>query len=109
MNFQSKRKSAEVPAGSMADIAFLLLTFYMVSTVIHHEKGIAIVLPQFSDVAPQPVNKRNLFTIHVNHHDEFLVNGERRINLNGLRDEIKQFILNNVPRFQLIPGKLWFH
>jgi biopolymer transport protein ExbD len=90
-----KNRAAEVPAGSMADIAFLMLTFYMVTTVIRVDEGITLLLPPIQISEPQPIHDRNLFTILINSHDQFLVENERRTTVNGLRDEIKLFIMNH--------------
>lgn len=88
------RPSVEVSTSSMADIAFLLLTFFLVTTVIPENKGILITLPPL--VTPDyPVKERNVFTIQVNSFDKYLVEGIQRENIGGLRDEIKRFILNN--------------
>lgn len=89
----SHRPAAEISASSMADIAFLLLTFFLVTTVIPNDKGIALLLPEPVDRAV-PVHERNIFKIQINSYDKFLVNGEERTTLSGLRDEIKGFILN---------------
>ena len=84
----------ELHAGSMADIAFLLLTFFMITTQINHEKGLPLVLPRSLDVPAAAVNKRNIFTIHINSANLFMIKGEVRTDLTGLREEIKSFILN---------------
>lgn len=84
----------EFSSGSLADMAFLMLTFFMITTQIHNEKGLAIVLPKFSHVPPVPVHDRNMFTIHINSADRYMVNGSIRTGLHGLREEIKRFILN---------------
>jgi biopolymer transport protein ExbD len=79
----------------MADIAFLMLVFFMVTTVIKQEKGLTILLPPFqADAKVEEVQDRNLFTIRINSFDQFLVEGQPRSNTAGLREEIKAFILN---------------
>jgi biopolymer transport protein ExbD len=101
MSYLRKLGSAEVSTSSMADIAFLLLTFFLMTTVIKNEKGLMIMLPGWSpEKQTSEVNKRNLFTIHINSQNSFLVEGIPRKDLSGIRDEIKKFILNNgVDRF----------
>lgn len=94
MNLSRKHRPVELPAGSMADIAFLLLTFYMVTTVISNEKGIPILLPPVQTVTPTPIHERNLFTIQLNSADQFLIENIRRDDIVGLRNEIKTFIMN---------------
>ncbi len=73
----------------------LLLTFFLVTTVIENHKGIPMLLPQLSTVPPLPWKDRNLFNVQINSHDQFLVEGEKRENLAGLREQLKKFILNN--------------
>lgn len=85
----------ELQTGSMADIAFLMLTFFLMTTQITNHKGLALVLPQPNNVPAAPVHKRNLFAVQVNAANRFLVNGEVRTELDGLREEIKIFVLNN--------------
>ena len=61
----AKRSAPEVNAGSMADIAFLLLIFFLVTTTIETDSGISRKLPPELDenMPPPPVIKeRNLFT-----------------------------------------------
>jgi biopolymer transport protein ExbD len=86
-----------VSTSSIADIAFLLLTFFLVTTVIENYKGIPMILPQVLDVhhPPLPWKERNLFTVLINSHNQFLVEGEPRKNLEGLKTQLKKFILNN--------------
>ncbi|MBX2962203.1 MAG: biopolymer transporter ExbD [Cyclobacteriaceae bacterium] len=81
--------------GSLADIAFLMLTFFLITTQITHEKGLILILPQPLNNTVAPVHKRNLFTLQINSVDRYLVNGELRSALTGVRDEIKTFVLNN--------------
>jgi biopolymer transport protein ExbD len=91
----SKHVMPTLSAGTMADIAFLLLTFYMVTTEIKEYKGLSLLLPP-DEITPVTVQKndRNIFTIHINSQHQFLIEGVKRKSLDGLRNEIKEFILN---------------
>jgi len=90
--------TAEVNAGSMADIAFLLLIFFLVTTTIANDKGIAMRLPPKPDPnePPPEVNKndRNIFKILANSNDQLLVEDEPLTDVTELREMIKAFILN---------------
>ncbi len=90
------RPAAEVSTSSMADIAFLLLTFFLVTTVIQNHKGILMMLPPFVQLpADVPIPARNIFAIQINSADQLLVEGVPVSDLVGLRDRIETFILNN--------------
>lgn len=86
---------AEINAGSMADIAFLLLIFFLVTTTIAEDKGILVRLPEWSDAPPDDVkvNKRNVFSVLVNANNELLVRGEHA-KITELKDRAKRFIMN---------------
>lgn len=90
--------SNEINAGSMADIAFLLLIFFLVTTTMASDKGILNILPPKIDpnVPPPDIkkNERNIFNILVNANDDLLVEGEYRRSAEGLDREIKEFVLN---------------
>lgn len=98
MASRMKKEAPEIPAGSMADIAFLLLIFFLVTTTIASDKGILNILPPKQDPnVPPPdiqVNERNIFNILVNANDQLLVEGEFRDNTEGLTEDVKAFILN---------------
>ncbi|WP_040281954.1 ExbD/TolR family protein [Psychroserpens damuponensis] len=94
----TRRHYPEVNAGSMADIAFLLLIFFLVTAVIPKDKGINRKLP-----APCPenvncndghVNMRNILVIKVNASNELLVDNEL-ISINELKTITKTFLNNN--------------
>ncbi|HNP19608.1 MAG TPA: biopolymer transporter ExbD [Fulvivirga sp.] len=83
-------------AASMADIAFFLLIFFMITTTIVSDKGLDLVLPPYQIDKPiSNINQRNLFTILINSEDQLLVENKRRENYYDLREDLKAFILNN--------------
>jgi biopolymer transport protein ExbD len=95
MKITRKLNQEPVNTGSMADIAFLLLIFFLVSTTILQEKGLMITLPPDKEKQEvMPVNDRNLFKISINSKNEFLIQDEPRRDLVGLREELRMFILN---------------
>lgn len=75
----ARRGVPEINAGSMADIAFLLLIFFLVTTTIDHEEGILRILPQKTppeQIEPIEFKKRNVFMVYTNKNDELLVEDE---------------------------------
>ena len=91
------RTTPEVNAGSMADIAFLLLIFFLVTTTIDTDRGISIRLPPMPE-ENQPENdirikERNVMKVLVNANDQLLVNGEL-LNVKDLKRRTKEFIDN---------------
>ncbi|MGY8946586.1 MAG: ExbD/TolR family protein [Flavobacteriales bacterium] len=88
------RKSPEVNAGSMADIAFLLLIFFLVTTTIETDSGINRKLPPMEDVVDPPVIKqRNIFTVVVNKNNMILVE-EKLMDLSNVRRAAVKFLDN---------------
>nr|WKN38027.1 biopolymer transporter ExbD [Tunicatimonas sp. TK19036] len=96
---RKKRNAGEVNAGSMADIAFLLLIFFLVTTTIASDKGLAIQLPPKPDPNDPPpevkFNERNLFKVLVNSQDRMLVEGEPMDDASQLREMVQTFVNNN--------------
>ena len=73
----AKRSAPEVNAGSMADIAFLLLIFFLVTTTIETDSGLNRKLPPMEDqVDPQIIREKNIFTVVVNKNDQLRVEEE---------------------------------
>lgn len=70
---RNRRKMPELNAGSMADIAFLLLIFFLVVTTIAEDKGIPVILPEYYEGEPGPMPGRNVLKILVNADDDVLV------------------------------------
>lgn len=91
----AKRAAPEVNAGSMADIAFLLLIFFLVTTTIEKDKGILRSLPPIDDskVEPPIIKQKNLFTVLVNRNDQLLVEDEL-MELKDLRKAAIEFLDN---------------
>ena len=73
----AKRSAPEVNAGSMADIAFLLLIFFLVTTTIETDSGLNRKLPPMEDQVDHPIiRQKNIFTVVVNKYDQLLVEEE---------------------------------
>ncbi len=90
-----QRESAEINGSSMADIAFLLLIFFLVTTTINVDTGIGMVLPPPLDpeVEPPPVHQRNLMNILVNEQG-IIVMDDVRTNINDVQTKLIDFIKN---------------
>ena len=94
---RNKRAIPESNAGSMADIAFLLLIFYLVTTTMDTDKGINRKLPPWDEELvedPPPIKERNIFTVLVNSNDQLLVEDEY-LEISQLREKAMEFIDNN--------------
>ena len=94
---RNKRAIPEINAGSMADIAFLLLIFYLVTTTMDTDKGINRKLPPFDEELvedPPPIKERNIFTVLVNSNDQLLVEDEY-LQISELRVKAMEFVDNN--------------
>jgi len=96
------RMQNEINAGSMADIAFLLLIFFLVTTTIVEDKGILVKLPPWSEEEPDitKLKSRNVFPVLVNAQNQLLVRGEPT-QITELRQRAKEFIANPQQREDL--------
>ncbi|MBT8316714.1 MAG: biopolymer transporter ExbD [Lutibacter sp.] len=73
----ARRENSEINAGSMADIAFLLLIFFLVTTTMDVDSGIARKLPEKTDEKPEVIIKeKNVLDIVVNRNNQLLVENE---------------------------------
>ncbi len=85
----------EVNAGSMADIAFLLLIFFLVTTTIETDAGLDRMLPPIEPPTEEPpiIREKNIFTVNINKSGQLLVEGELT-NLKDLRKKAMDFLDN---------------
>lgn len=72
-----RRRHTAINAGSMADIAFLLLIFFLVTTTMDSDYGIPRLLSPMTEAPPAPVARQNLFLVQLNDAGELLVQDER--------------------------------
>lgn len=85
----SRKQLPEINAGSMADIAFLLLIFFLVTTTLQVDAGIARKIPQKQDHPPIDINARNILEVNINKNNELYVDGKV-----VQRSELKQIAIN---------------
>lgn len=84
----------EVNAGSMADIAFLLLIFFLVTTTIATDAGLDRMLPPMEPPENPPIiRQKNIFTVNINKNGQLLVE-EELMDLKELRENAIAFLDN---------------
>ena len=103
------RKIPEIPSASLADIAFMLLIFFLVTTTMDVDSGLERRLPQWVDPEEldddQQIKERNVFVVLVNRNNDLLVEDEYS-NIDDLRERTKEFMANpyndeNLPEKEL--------
>ena len=91
------RKVPAINASSMADISFLLLIFFLITTSMDVSQGLARRLPQPPDpnqkIEETDINQRNLFVVKINSANQLLVQGQET-DIRQLRAKAKEFIDN---------------
>ena len=85
-------KGGEIPTSSMADIAFLLLIFFLVTTTIDMDKGLGMVLP--AEGEELEINKKNILKCLINSTGNVLLGGEG-VEIKNLSKTIRQKIAEN--------------
>jgi biopolymer transport protein ExbD len=94
----ARRDLEQINAAPMADIAFLLLIFFLVTTTMETDTGLMRKLPPIQDPnveqnEDQQIHERNILVVKVNKDNMLLVEGEI-IQISELKDITKEFILN---------------
>ena len=85
-------KGGEIPTSSMADIAFLLLIFFLVTTTIDMDKGLGMVLP--AEGEEMEINKKNILNCLINSTGNVLLGGEA-VDIKNLSRAVRQKIAQN--------------
>jgi len=88
-----RKESPEVNAGSMADIAFLLLIFFLVTTTLETDEGLNRCLPPDQDPPPIEIQEKNVLRVQLNDQNQLLVEGEL-LDLDQLREIAIAFLDN---------------
>ncbi len=89
-----KRGTPEIPSSSLADIAFLLLIFFLVTTTIDVDTGIGMTLPPpLEDEEPPPVRERNMLRVLVNAQGQVLIDDQPSA-IARIREEVKRHVTN---------------
>ena len=91
----ARRENPEINAGSMADIAFLLLIFFLVTTTMNVDSGISKKLSEKPppDYVPPIIKEKNIFEVNINRNNELLVE-DARMEIKELKEAAKAFIDN---------------
>ena len=92
------KKMPEIPSASLADIAFMLLIFFLVTTTMDVDSGLRRKLPQWVDPKEikddeNPINERNVFIVKINKNNDLLVEGDYE-RIDNLRERAKEFMEN---------------
>ena len=105
----ARQKMGGFNAGSMADIAFLLLIFFLVTTTMDTDSGISRKLPPMPEENQQKssdkIKERNVFVVLINKNNQLLVEGEP-MDARQLREKAKEFIDNPANNPKLPEKKL---
>ena len=89
---ERKARVGAIPEGGMADIAFLLLVFFLVTTTMDMDKGIGIILP--AEGQEIEINKKNILNLLISSSGNVLLGGEA-IAINQIDDRVKEEIRKN--------------
>ncbi|MDL2240892.1 biopolymer transporter ExbD [Bacteroidales bacterium OttesenSCG-928-K22] len=107
INRRAKKKITEINASSMADISFLLLAFFLMTTTMDVDTGIARVLPPPVPPTEKPpdIKERNILKVNISRNDWIMVN-DKMSDIRSLKDEAKEFLANPYNREDLPEKRL---
>ena len=101
------KKTPEIHSSSTADIAFLLLCYFLMTTTMNQDMGLQRRLPPIPDpnqkVEDQKVNRRNIIIVKINSADRLLA-GTEPMHVRQLKDKINEF-LSNPANYPNLPEK----
>jgi biopolymer transport protein ExbD len=102
----ARRENPEINAGSMADIAFLLLIFFLVTTTMDVDSGISMKLPEKppANYDPPKIKEKNIFEISINRNNDLFVDNDV-MELKDLKAAAKKFIDNGGGVGNPMPGE----
>ena len=89
---KKKERSSEIPTSSLADIAFLLLVFFLVTTTIDVDKGIGLVLPPKGEA--KEVSKKNITNLLINEEGSVMID-EQITDIRNIKNIIRDKIAQN--------------
>ena len=91
------KKTPELNSASSADIAFLLLSYFLMTTTMNQDSGLQRRLPPIPDenqeVEDQKVNRRNIIIVRINSADRLFA-GNEPMDVSLLKDKVKEFLVN---------------
>ena len=93
-NKGEKKAQPEIPTASMADIAFLLIIFFLVTTSFNQEMGLTLTLPPASDAEEIQIRTTNILNIYVNEIGEIML-AEEVVSLRQVEPEVKRRCAEN--------------
>lgn len=96
-----RKRGGNINASSMADIAFLLLVFFLVTTQINADAGIKVMLPPWSDEPPgcTLLTDRNILDVRVNAADQLLVE-EEIMQIENLAAKVSRFLTQEADSYK---------
>ncbi len=89
-----EKEEVEIPSSSLADIAFLLLVFFLVCTTIDVDKGLDLVLPPIDDTEEIKINPKNITNLLINDVGAVLLDNQP-IEVRDIAREIREKLLEN--------------
>ena len=106
----ARRETPEINAGSMADIAFLLLIFFLVTTTMNVDSGVSKKLSEKPppDYKPPIIKEKNIFEVNINRNNELLVE-DNRMNYQNLKKLLSNLLITEEETENLVKMELLEH